>query len=120
MKGNCAENIANVMKISREEQDEYGISSYKKSQAAAKEGIFKKEIVPVTIKKKKGRKGLKGNLNEHIFIFGVQFHMLFLLMTRKTHFVAGDVVVSEDEEYNKVNFDKFKSLRTVFQKDGKP
>ena len=26
--------------------------------------------------------------------------------------------MTEDEEYHKVNFDKFKSLRTVFQKDG--
>ena len=42
------------MKISREEQDDFAINSYKKSQAAAKEGIFKKEIVPITIKKKKG------------------------------------------------------------------
>ncbi len=42
------------MNISRQEQDEFGINSYKKSQAAAKEGIFKNEIVPVTIKKKKG------------------------------------------------------------------
>ena len=33
--------------------------------------------------------------------------------------VTGDVVVSEDEEYFKVKFDKIKSLRTVFKKDGK-
>ena len=33
--------------------------------------------------------------------------------------VTGDIVVSEDEEYNKVKFEKIKSLRTVFQKDGK-
>ena len=26
--------------------------------------------------------------------------------------------MSEDEEYKKVNFDKFKSLRPVFQKEG--
>ena len=52
--GNCAENIASVMNISREAQDEYAIGSYEKSQAASKEGIFQ-EIVPVTIKKKKGK-----------------------------------------------------------------
>ena len=28
-------------------------------------------------------------------------------------------MVSEDEEYKKVNFDKFTSLKSVFQKDGK-
>ena len=33
--------------------------------------------------------------------------------------IVGDVVVTEDEEYHKVNFEKFKSLRTVFQKDGR-
>ena len=43
------------MSISREEQDDYAIGSYKKSQGAAKEGIFQKEIIPVTIKKKKGK-----------------------------------------------------------------
>nr|KAG5694481.1 hypothetical protein BaRGS_014212 [Batillaria attramentaria] len=32
---------------------------------------------------------------------------------------AGDpVVVSDDEEYKRVNFDKFKTLRPVFQKEG--
>lgn len=29
-----------------------------------------------------------------------------------------DLVISEDEEYKKVNFDKFPSLRAVFKKDG--
>lgn len=29
-----------------------------------------------------------------------------------------DVIVSEDEEYKKVNFDKLKTLATVFKKDG--
>ena len=32
--GNCAENTAAKLKISREEQDEYAIDSYKKSAAA--------------------------------------------------------------------------------------
>ena len=27
--------------------------------------------------------------------------------------------MTEDEEYHKVNFEKFKSLRTIFQKDGR-
>ncbi|KAI0240791.1 Acetyl-CoA acetyltransferase, mitochondrial [Lamellibrachia satsuma] len=30
----------------------------------------------------------------------------------------GDVVVSEDEEYNRVKFEKIKTLRTVFKKEG--
>ena len=28
-------------------------------------------------------------------------------------------MVSEDEEFKKVNFEKFTSLKSVFQKDGK-
>jgi acetyl-CoA C-acetyltransferase len=33
--------------------------------------------------------------------------------------IAGDpVTVSEDEEYKRVNFDKFKTLKPVFQKEG--
>jgi len=30
----------------------------------------------------------------------------------------GETIVSEDEEYKKVNFEKMKTLKTVFQKDG--
>ena len=29
-----------------------------------------------------------------------------------------DLIISEDEEFKKVNFDKFSSLRPVFKKDG--
>ena len=52
--GICAENIAKVMQISREEQDEYAVESYRRSQNAAQKGIFKKEIVPVVVKDRKG------------------------------------------------------------------
>ena len=31
---------------------------------------------------------------------------------------TGDYIVDKDEEYNKVNFEKLKKLRTVFKKDG--
>ena len=46
------------MGIPRDAQDEFAISSYKKSQAAAAAGIFQKEITPVTIKQRKGNKYL--------------------------------------------------------------
>lgn len=37
----------------------------------------------------------------------------------KEGFIAGDsVTVSEDEEYKKANFDKFATLKPVFQKEG--
>ncbi|KAL1131757.1 hypothetical protein AAG570_011370, partial [Ranatra chinensis] len=56
--GNCAENTAKEMKISRAEQDEYAILS------------------------------------------------------------KPDLIVNEDEEYKRVNFEKFNKLPTVFQRDG--
>ncbi len=40
--------------ISREDQDEYAIGSYKRSQAAAARGFHAKEIVPVVLKTRKG------------------------------------------------------------------
>lgn len=83
--GNCGEDTAEKFKISREEQDQFAISSYKKSAAAVSAGRMQEEIVPVTIPGKRGKP---------------------------------DVIVNEDEEYKRVNFDKLQSLRAVFKKDG--
>lgn len=52
--GNCAEKTAKDYSISREEQDEFAILSYKRAQEAWKQGLFKDEVVPVTVKNKKG------------------------------------------------------------------
>ena len=52
--GNCAEKTAKDMKISRAEQDEYALLSYKRSAEAVKSGAFAGEIVPVTVPQKKG------------------------------------------------------------------
>lgn len=81
--GNCAELCAKDMKFTREDQDAFAIESYKRSAAAWAAGKFKEEVVPVTVKTKKG-----------------------------------DVVVSEDEEYKNVSFDKIPALKPVFAKDG--
>uniref|UniRef100_A0A1E1X7Y6 acetyl-CoA C-acetyltransferase n=1 Tax=Amblyomma aureolatum TaxID=187763 RepID=A0A1E1X7Y6_9ACAR len=83
--GACAEQTAKKYEVSRQDQDSFAISSYKKSEAAAKEGILAKEIVPVTIPGKRGKP---------------------------------DVVVAEDEEYKRANFDKFGTVPTVFVKEG--
>ena len=82
--GNCAENTAKKLNITRQQQDEYGISSYKRSAEAWKNKIFDVEITPVSIPQKKGKP---------------------------------NIVISEDEEYKRINFDKFGSLQTVFQKE---
>ncbi len=52
--GSCADNTAKEMKVSREEQDEYAINSYKKSADSTSSGKFREEIVPVEIPQRKG------------------------------------------------------------------
>ncbi|KAI8364360.1 Thiolase, N-terminal domain-containing protein [Radiomyces spectabilis] len=52
--GSCAENTAAKYKISRQDQDEHAIESYKRAAKAWENGVFDAEIVPVTIKGKKG------------------------------------------------------------------
>ena len=82
--GNCADHTAKEMNISREEQDEYAINSYKRSAASTESGLFKNEIIPVEIPQRKG----------------------------------DPIVMSEDEEYKNVRFDKIPTLRPVFSKEG--
>lgn len=82
--GNCAENTAKKLNITRQQQDEYAISSYKRSAAAYENNVFKDELVPVSVPQKKGKP---------------------------------DVIFIEDEEYKRVNFEKFGNLNTVFQKE---
>lgn len=52
--GNCADNTAREMCISREEQDQYAINSYKRVAQAVESGYFKNEIVPVELPQRKG------------------------------------------------------------------
>ena len=82
--GNCADNTAGEMNISREEQDAFAISSYKKSAESWEKGKFDDEVVPVEIPQRKG----------------------------------DPVIIKEDEEFKKVNFDKIPALRPVFNADG--
>jgi acetyl-CoA C-acetyltransferase len=69
--------------LTRAEQDEFALRSYRLAQAAVKGGIFKEEIVPVV-------KTVRG----------------------------AEVVVADDEEPFKVDFDKVTKLKPVFKKDG--
>lgn len=70
--------------ISREEQDEFAIQSYKRSAAATEAGLFNDEIIPVTIPQRKG----------------------------------DPIIMTEDEEFKKVKFEKIPALRPAFTKDG--
>lgn len=82
--GCFADATASAYNISREEQDEFAINSYKKAALNTSNGNFATEISPVEITDK------KGNVS----------------------------VITEDEEFKKVNFEKIPSLKPVFSKDG--
>ncbi|CAH1183236.1 unnamed protein product [Phaedon cochleariae] len=82
--GNCAENTAKKLGITRQQQDDFAMSSYKRSADAYKNNVFASELVPVNVPQRKG---------------------------------TPDLVVSADEEYKRVNFEKFGKLATVFQKE---
>ncbi|MEM6846068.1 MAG: acetyl-CoA C-acyltransferase [Bacteroidota bacterium] len=82
--GNCADNTAKEMNISREAQDAYAIESYQRVAQAAEAGYLQSEIVPVEVPQRKG----------------------------------DPIIIDEDEEYKRVNFDKIPTLRPVFNKDG--
>lgn len=82
--GICADATAVRCEISREEQDEFAINSYKRTGMATDDGLFKNEIVPVSVPQRRGE----------------------------------PIIVSEDEEFKKVKFEKIPSLRAVFTKDG--
>lgn len=82
--GVCADKTATEYNITREEQDAFAITSYKKVAAATESGEFKDEIVPVSVPQRRGE----------------------------------PVVVTEDEEYKRVKFEKVPKLRPAFTKDG--
>ena len=52
--GETAENLADMYKINREDQDAFAYRSQMKASEASKAGRFAKEIVPVSIPQKKG------------------------------------------------------------------
>lgn len=54
MMGNAGEVCAKHYSFSREDQDNYAVSSYKRAQEAYANGYFKDEIVPVVIASRKG------------------------------------------------------------------
>ncbi|MDJ0894761.1 MAG: acetyl-CoA C-acetyltransferase [Alphaproteobacteria bacterium] len=52
--GNTAENVAEKWQITREQQDAFAAASQQKAGAARAAGKFKDEIVPITVKHRKG------------------------------------------------------------------
>lgn len=82
--GVCADLCGREHNISREEQDEFAVNSYKKSQSSIKEGKFTEEIIPVEILQR----------NKEV------------------------IIISEDEEPQKIIFDKVPKLKPAFSKEG--
>jgi len=82
--GNCAELCAKERKYSREAQDKLAIESYKRAQAAIKNGSFDAEIIHVEMPQRKGN----------------------------------PIIVNQDEEPGRTNFEKIPKLRPAFDKDG--
>ncbi|KAL6064104.1 Acetyl-CoA acetyltransferase 2 [Balamuthia mandrillaris] len=82
--GNAAELCADKHGISRQEQDEYAISSYQRAIQASQAGWFDSEIAPITVKGKSGK----------------------------------SVVITKDEEVDKVKFDKIPQLKSPFKANG--
>ena len=54
--GETAENLVEEFKISRQEQDQFAVLSHKKAFKATREGKFKEEIAPITVRKKRSGK----------------------------------------------------------------
>jgi acetyl-CoA C-acetyltransferase len=52
--GTTAENVAEKYQITREQQDQFAAHSQAKAEKAQKEGRFKDEIMPVTVKSRRG------------------------------------------------------------------
>jgi acetyl-CoA C-acetyltransferase len=52
--GNAGDLCARERKIDRERQDAFAAESYRRAQAAVKEGVFEAEVVPVEIPQRKG------------------------------------------------------------------
>ncbi|WP_373511312.1 acetyl-CoA C-acyltransferase [Persicitalea sp.] len=82
--GVCGDRTATQREITREQQDEYAIRSYRRSAEANDNGYLREEIVAVEVPQRKGE----------------------------------PLLVSEDEEFKKVKFEKIPSLRPVFSPEG--
>ncbi len=74
--GNAAELCAKENNISRQEQDEFAVESYKRSQTAIKNGLFDAEIIPISIPQRKGEPLILDKDEEP---FNVQFEKIPLL-----------------------------------------
>ncbi|KAF9875867.1 acetyl-CoA acetyltransferase [Colletotrichum karsti] len=64
--GMAAELCAKDHDITREQQDEYAINTYKKAQAATEAGIFAKEIAPIEVSGGRGKPAVKVDRDDEV------------------------------------------------------
>ena len=64
--GLTAEEVSKQFKISREEQDQFSYESHMKAAAAWKEGKFKEEVVPITVKETYVDENMKKKTREFV------------------------------------------------------
>jgi acetyl-CoA C-acetyltransferase len=67
--GNCAELCAKEYNVTREDQDNFAIDSYKKSAEAWKNGNFTAEVVPVSVPQRKGEPVIVSEDEEYKNVF---------------------------------------------------
>ena len=67
--GNCAELCAEKYEITREDQDNFAITSYKRAAQAWEEGKFSNEVVPVAVPQRKGDPILMAKDEEYSNVF---------------------------------------------------
>lgn len=82
--GHCAEHTAKKFNISREDQDNYAIESYRRARVASEAGLLSREIAPVTIAGRRNKPAL---------------------------------VVSDDEEFKKLDLEKVRTLNPCFDRE---
>lgn len=92
--GETSENVAKRYGISREDQDAFATESHRKASKAQKEGLFDKEIVPVTVKQ-------------------------YAIEDKAKEGQTTDVTVGKDDGIrHDASVEKMAKLKPVFAKDG--
>ncbi|KAK1970620.1 acetyl-CoA acetyltransferase [Colletotrichum eremochloae] len=64
--GMAAELCAKEHDITREQQDEYAINTYKKAQAATEAGVFSQEIAPIEVSGGRGKPNIKVDRDDEV------------------------------------------------------
>lgn len=111
--GNCADDTAAEMNITRQDQDDFALASYERAQNATKQGLFKDEIVAVEVPGEKG-KGVKlvtedediWTVNATVVRRDVGFHPPFLFLNSLLLF------------HHQLNADKIRVLKPAFGANG--